>query len=161
MSLNKWDRRFLELAAFVSQWSKDPSTKTGAVIVDPENRIVSVGFNGLPRGLRDTPDRLVVRDKKLSMIVHCEMNAMIFAPRSTMGCTLYTYPFLSCSSCASMMVQAGIKRAVAPVCTKEPEHWMHESLKRTRDIFNEAGVEYLEDPLDMMVYVVSGKQGMV
>tara|TARA_R110000787_G_scaffold186397_1_gene297914 strand:- start:2897 stop:3064 length:168 start_codon:yes stop_codon:yes gene_type:complete len=44
----KWDQRFMELAAFIAQWSKDPSTKVGAVIVDPRNkRIVSTGFNGL------------------------------------------------------------------------------------------------------------------
>ncbi|MBI2669577.1 MAG: hypothetical protein HYX20_00290 [Candidatus Yanofskybacteria bacterium] len=60
----KWDRRFLALAEFVAQWSKDPSTKTGAVIVDSNNRLVSVGYNGFPRGVNDSPERLENREIK-------------------------------------------------------------------------------------------------
>ena len=51
--MNKWDMRFLELAALVATWSKDPSTQVGAVIVDSAKRIVSVGFNGAPRGVQE------------------------------------------------------------------------------------------------------------
>src|ERR1051326_2813900 len=53
----KWDRRFLELAKHVSSWSKDPSTKVGAVIVDANRRVVATGYNGFPRGVEDTPER--------------------------------------------------------------------------------------------------------
>ena len=49
-----WDKRFLNLATEVASWSKDPSTQAGAVIVGPDKRIISVGFNGFPMGMPDT-----------------------------------------------------------------------------------------------------------
>jgi dCMP deaminase len=58
-----WDVWFLGLAKYVSTASKDPGTKTGAVIVDDKRRIVSVGYNGLPRNVEDSPDRLENREK--------------------------------------------------------------------------------------------------
>ena len=82
---DKWDRRFVDLARYVASWSKDPSTKTGAVIVDDYNRIVSVGYNGFPRGIRDDEERLSNRDVKLSLMVHCEINAIIFAGGRALG----------------------------------------------------------------------------
>ena len=66
--LDKWDNRFYDLAAYIADWSKDPSTKVGAVIVDPKNkRIVSTGFNGFPFGVEDTAERLENRDVKYEM----------------------------------------------------------------------------------------------
>ena len=64
----KWDYRFLDLAEFISSWSKDPSTKVGAVIVDKNNRIVSVGYNGFPKHIEDN-DRLKERDIKYNIIL--------------------------------------------------------------------------------------------
>lgn len=153
MQLEKWDRRFLELAAFVSRWSKDPSTKVGAVIVDPDRVIVSTGFNGLPRRVMDMPNRYQERDTKYKMIVHGEMNAILCAPRAVRDCTLYTYPFAPCAVCASMVVQAGIKRVVAPKCTKEPCHWMHESIEKTSLTFIEAEVELVLPSFEMSMLI--------
>jgi dCMP deaminase len=154
--MEKWDRRFLELAAFYAQWSKDPSTKVGAVITRGKVQ-VSQGFNGLPQKVKDLPGRLAIREKKNSMIIHGEMNAILFSGHDLHGCTLYTFPFAPCNICAPMVVQAGITRVVAPVCMKEEGHWMHESLHVTREIFKEAGVELVEEKITMMVYVVSEK----
>ncbi|KKM25536.1 hypothetical protein LCGC14_1593980 [marine sediment metagenome] len=109
-----WDSRYLQLARLVSTWSKDPSTQTGAVITNDKHRVVSVGFNGFPQKIADD-DRLQNRAVKYEMIIHAEINSLIFAGQSLEGCTLYTYPFLSCSRCASIMIQAGIKRVVAPI----------------------------------------------
>jgi dCMP deaminase len=134
----KWDGRFLALAQHIAQWSKDPSTKTGAVIVDPDFRVVSVGYNGLPRGVADTPERLENREVKYKIIVHCERNALLFAHGPVKGCTLYTWPFMSCSVCASMVIQAGIRRAVAP--SSDNPRWV-EDFKLSRELFSEAGVE--------------------
>ena len=138
--LEKWDDRYLVLAAHVSHWSKDPSTQTGAVIVSPRNRLVSLGFNGFPEGIADD-ERLADRALKLELITHCEVNALVSAARDLHGCTLYTWPLLSCSRCASIMIQAGITRAVAPLNTIE--RWT-ENLKLSRKLFEEAGVEILE-----------------
>lgn len=134
----KWDRRFLELARFVSEWSKDPSTKVGAVIADPMNRVVSVGFNGLPRRVQDFPDRIVDREKKLRMIVHADMNALMFAQRSLVGCTMYTWPAIPCSQCAASIIQAGIVRVVSVGLLPEPR-WA-DSNESTQVMFTEAGI---------------------
>jgi dCMP deaminase len=136
--VEKWDRRFLELARFISCWSKDPSTRVGAVIVDENRRIVSTGYNGLPQGVEDTDERLQNRELKYKLIVHGERNAVLFAGRSVHGCTLYTTPFMPCSVCAGMMIQAGIKRVVAPY--SDNPRWI-EDFKLTEQLFGEAGVE--------------------
>ena len=74
----KWDRRYLDIAKSVSQWSKDPSTKVGAVLVR-DNRIVSVGYNGFPEGVDDSEERYNNRELKYDLVVHAEVNAIISA----------------------------------------------------------------------------------
>jgi dCMP deaminase len=76
--MNKWDKNFLELAKTVSTFSKDPSTQVGAVIVDDDKRVISIGYNGFPKGVRDD-HRLDNRELKYEMIVHAEANALLFA----------------------------------------------------------------------------------
>lgn len=137
---HEWDIRFLQMARLVSTWSKDPSTQTGAVLVDGHNRLVSVGYNGFPKGVNDDT-RLLDREKKYEMIVHCEVNAILFAGKDLRGCRLYTWPFMSCSRCASIVVQSGISVCVAPY--SENPRWV-DSFKLTRQIFSEAGVSLTE-----------------
>lgn len=115
----KWDTRFLRLAREVASWSKDPSTKTGAVIVDSNRQIVSVGFNGFPQGMPDDEALYANRDEKYSRIVHCEINALLFAGKLPAGCTLYNVPFMSCDRCVVQMLQAGIRRFVAQEATRD------------------------------------------
>lgn len=113
--LDKWDRRFLDLAGFIAGWSKDPSTKVGAVIAHPKNRrIVSTGFNGLPAGVEDSESRLLTREIKYEMMAHAEQNALLFAGPQAMGCTLYVTPLPPCARCAVLIIQAGIARVVCP-----------------------------------------------
>lgn len=142
----KWDLRFLQMARLVSTWSKDPSTKVGAVIVDPDLRIVSVGFNGLAKGVADMPDRYSDRNTKYSMIVHGDMNALIFARRDLTGCTIYTHPFLPCDRCAGPIIQSGITRVVAPLPSSEVSDRWGKSVDRTRAMFIEANVKFTEIP---------------
>ena len=104
----KWDRRFLQLADQIATWSKDPSRGVGAVIVTPARQIVATGFNGLPRGFADLPERLQ-RPVKYDLVVHAELNAIIQCGRngtSAIGCTVYT-SFAPCVHCSLAMVQAG------------------------------------------------------
>lgn len=107
----EWDRRFLQTARLVSQSSKDPSTKVGAVISDYNNRLISAGYNGFPRGVFDDPERLADRDIRLKMTMHAEKNAILFAQRDLSNCTLYS-TFIPCASCAAMIIQSGITRVV-------------------------------------------------
>ena len=78
---DKWDMRFLDLATHISEWSKDPSTKVGCVVVGPDREIRSTGFNGFPRNILDSDDRLTDRDLKYPLICHAEENAIMHAAR--------------------------------------------------------------------------------
>ena len=133
----KWELRYLEMARLVSTWSKDPSTKVGAVIVDSDNTVISVGFNGLPRRIKDTDQRLNNRDIKLKMIIHAEINAIITAKRPLNGTTIYTYPFMSCSQCAGMIIQSGICRHISYKTNNE--RWK-DSFDLALEMFDEARV---------------------
>lgn len=134
----KWDRRMLEVANLVATWSKDPSTKVGAVIARPNYTICSTGYNGFPRGIDDYPDLYADRDEKVDRILHAEMNALLVAPEPVTGYTLFT-TFFPCKHCALSVIQAGISRVVA---VKQPpslnERWSTATSER---LFNEAGVE--------------------
>lgn len=138
--MNKWDERYLDLAKVVSGWSKDPSTRCGAVIVRPDNRIVSLGYNGFPVGVEDDW-RLYDRSIKYEMIVHAEINALVSARQSVETCTLYTYPLIPCSRCAAIMIQSGIHKVMAP--RFEEPRWT-ENLCISRSVMLEAGLEVIE-----------------
>lgn len=125
------------MAKLVSTWSKDPSTKVGAVIVDSDNTVISVGFNGLPRRIQDTEQRLTNRDVKLKIIIHAEINAIITAKRPLNGTTIYTYPFMSCSQCAGMIIQSGICRHISYKTNNE--RWK-DSFDLALEMFDEARV---------------------
>jgi len=125
------------MAKLVSTWSKDPSTKVGAVIVDSDNTVISVGFNGLPRRIQDTDQRLNNRDIKLKMIIHAEINAIITAKRPLNGTTIYTYPFMSCSQCAGLIIQSGICRHISYKTNNE--RWK-DSFDLALEMFDEARV---------------------
>ena len=109
---DKWNYRFLELAEFVSRWSKDPSTKVGAVIVNPKNIVVGMGYNGFPRGVYDDEERYADRETKYKYVVHAEVNAVLNASQSVRGCRIYVAPTLmypnACPECMKVLIQAGI-----------------------------------------------------
>lgn len=140
MTLNKWDSRFLKAAEEVASWSKDPSTKVGCVIVDPElQRRVGEGFNGFPRFLSDAPELYQEREIKYSRTLHAELNAVLFASK-TEGCTAYvTHP--PCGACSLVLIQAGISRVVARLPNADLlSRWG--CMQKARGFFEEAEVEY-------------------
>lgn len=115
IELSKWDERFLSLAEHVSTFSKDPSTAVGSIIVRPDKTVASLGFNGLPRLVEDSPDRLHDRDTKLKIVIHAELNSILNSKESLAGYTIYVWPFHPCSACASAIIQSGIRRVVTPI----------------------------------------------
>lgn len=139
--MTKWDRRFLGLANLVATWSKDHSTGVGAVIVDAKNRIVSMGFNGFPRAVRDDEATLNNRDEKLRRTIHAEANAILFAGRPVEGCTIYvTHP--PCAKCAATIIQAGIARVVSrPPWNSFTERWA-DDMRSAAEMFAEAGTGF-------------------
>jgi dCMP deaminase len=143
--MSDWDHRFLRLAQEVSTWSKDPSTRVGAAISDERHGVVSVGYNGFPRGVEDD-DRLLSSKMKYEIIIHAEENAMAYATRALDGCTLYT-TMTPCTRCAAKIIQAGIKRVVCRRYDNERLRatWLFDT---SIALFQEAGVEYEERQLD-------------
>lgn len=138
--LGKWDRRFLGLAEYIAGWSKDPSTKVGCVIVDRANRVISVGFNGLPAGIADTEERLTNRALKYRLTLHAEQNALLFARAGVVGCTCYTWPIAPCAHCSVSLAQSGIARVVAPVATGDHEVRWGMDLLLAAEVLAESGV---------------------
>jgi dCMP deaminase len=137
----KWDSRFLELAKHISEWSKDPSTKVGCVVVGEDREIRSTGFNGFPRGIEDDSDRLEDREKKYPLICHAEENAIMHAARigiSLKGNTAYiSWP--PCSRCARSLIQAGVNEVVFPTGVDVPERWRSD-FDIAIAMMNEAGI---------------------
>lgn len=120
----KWDLRFLRLAQEVSTWSKDPSTKCGAVLVDHINEIISMGYNGFPADMEDRPEWYLDREFKYKHIIHAEINALKRLPWSKWPnhprLTLYVYPFGPCFECAGDIVEkAVVSRVVHPLPTDD------------------------------------------
>lgn len=146
----KWDLRFLRLAREISSWSKDPSTKVGAVIVDKDNRIISTGYNGLPRAIDDTDDILMDRQEKYETIIHAETNALLFTTRPLSGATIYTYPLPPCSRCASVIIQAGIRYIVSVAPSPEVIERWGDSLARASKLYDRAIVSLRLVPEDRL-----------
>lgn len=142
----KWTARFINLAAEVGSWSKDPSSQVGAVIIRPDRSVASVGFNGLPRGVSDDPARLADRDQKLLYTVHAELNAILAAREPLHGCSIVVYPFQPCAQCAAAIIQAGITEVICPEISTRPEdmstastRWAS-SFHAARTMFHESGI---------------------
>ena len=137
----KWADRFMGLAHHIAQWSADPSTKVGAVVVGPDHELRSTGYNDLPRGVKSTPRRWE-RPLKLSTVVHAECNAIDNAARVGVplkGCTMYIDGLLPCAVCAGHIIQAGITVIVVRDKTM-PERWA-ESMREGVKMMMESGVE--------------------
>ena len=143
--LSKWDGRYLDLAQFVSKFSKDPSTKVGAFIADGKDDI-SFGYNGFPSSIEDKPEWYNDRETKYKLVIHAEMNALLKAARlgrSVVGTTLYTYPLPPCPECAKMIVASGISKVISRIKYDKTSSIRYTVAKDTEDIFNKGGVEYV------------------
>ena len=109
----------MDLATLVSTWSKDRSRKVGSVIVDSRNVLVSLGWNGFPRGIDDDVDRRHERPEKYFWAEHAERNAIYNAAangHTLRGCRLYVLLF-PCASCTRAIIQSGIQEVI----TGEPD----------------------------------------
>ena len=145
-----WGDKYIHLAKEISTWSKDPSTQVGAVVVGCDGQILSQGFNGFPRGIKDSEERLNKRERKYELVVHAEMNAIYNASLngvSLKDSTLYVYGLPICNECAKGIIQVGIKKVVAMRPKKYNIAW-EESINNARNLFSEAEVMYLIDVED-------------
>ncbi len=115
----------------------------GAVAVK-DRRILATGYNGFPRGVADLPGRLENRNEKYLRTVHAEANAIAQAAKNAISLAdadIYVWPFIPCSSCCTLLIQAGIRRVVVPNTTI-PDRW-EESFNMSQAMFSEAGIDLI------------------
>lgn len=137
-----WTEYYMRHQYLASEKSKDPSTKIGAVLVRGDN-IVSIGYNGFPRGINDSKDRLENREEKYFYVVHAEANAILNAARNgiaTKDAVLYTSG-MPCNECAKAIIQAGINTVYIHTQYPSLSHgkW-NKSVSKAEEMFEEAGV---------------------
>jgi dCMP deaminase len=145
-----WGQRYRDLAKEISTWSKDPSTQVGAVIIGKDGQVLTQGYNGFPRRIRDTEERWADRERKYELVVHAEMNAIYNASLtgvSLKDATLYVYGLPICNECAKGIIQVGIKKVIATRPKIYNSEW-DKSNKLAEAIFAEAEVMYLIDVED-------------
>ena len=145
---DKWNKPFMEVAELVSTWSKDPSTKVGAIVVGPDREIRSTGYNGLVRGVDDNKPERLERPTKYDFFEHAERNAVYNAcliGASLKGCVIYVTS-MPCPDCARAIIQSGIKMVVTykPEFDEHaPQNTWRDKLVFSEEMFKEAGIEYL------------------
>jgi len=147
MSHISWSEYFMEVAILTSKRSKDPNTKVGVCISDPENRIVSAGYNGFPNLLPEYNNDLTfpwnkdsnsILDTKYPYVIHAEANAILNAHRSVRNCTLHStwYP---CAECSKLIIQAGISKVV--YLNKHDTERYKDSISAAQTMFQFAGIQ--------------------
>jgi len=135
--MDKWTARFIRLAEEAASWSKDTDCKVGAVIVSPDKRLFTMGYNGFPTGIYDGYT-MMDKDRKLALTVHAEVNAIVNARRDLTGWSMYCTK-APCVDCAKAMIQAGISAVHCP----EPEttsSWYEENMQAL-GLLNAAGIK--------------------
>lgn len=151
-----WQEYFMGLAHLSALRSKDPNTQVGACIIDQDNKVVSIGYNGMPRGCNDS-DMPWARDggfldTKYAYVVHAELNAILNASRPVKDCTIYVSLF-PCNECAKAIIQSGIKKIIY----ESDKYDGADNNVASKRMLNEAGVELVQLPYEVKIEVSSTK----
>jgi dCMP deaminase len=137
-----WDEFFMRHVYLAATKSRDPRTKIGAILVK-DGVIISEGFNGFPRKVKDLPSRYLNKKTKYKMVCHAEHNAVLNACRtgiSTLGSICFTNG-IPCCECSKALIQAGILEIVVHKQWPEMNQKWKESIKTSKIMFKEAGVK--------------------
>ena len=147
-----WDEYFMGIALLSAKRSKDPSTQVGACIVNPRNKIISVGYNGMPTGISDDEFPWVREgaplETKYPYVCHAELNAILNnIGISLENCKIYV-PLFPCNECCKAIIQSGI-REVIYISDKYKET---DAVKASKRMMDRAGVTYrrLLTPLETL-----------
>ncbi|MBQ1787375.1 MAG: dCMP deaminase family protein [Erysipelotrichaceae bacterium] len=145
-----WDEYFMGLAHLSALRSKDPNTQVGACIVDAENKVVSIGYNGMPRGCSDNEfpweREGSFLNTKYAFVVHAELNAILNSPRPVKDCTLYVSLF-PCNECAKAIIQSGIRKIVY----ESDKYDGTEGNIASKKMLQKAGIELVQLPYEVKV----------
>lgn len=136
-----WDEYFMGIALLSAKRSKDPSTQVGACIADSDNKVVSLGYNGMPRGITDEElpwNKGEDLESKYLYVVHAELNAILNtrAGADLKDCRLYVTLF-PCNECAKAVIQTGIKEIVY----LDDKYHNDLNMRASRHMLNLAGVK--------------------
>jgi dCMP deaminase len=139
-----WDDYFMSMVYLIAMRSKDIKTHVGAVVVGSDNEIRSTGYNSFPRNVNDDVKERQERPEKYKWFAHGEFNSVCNAALvgvSLKGCRMYTNG-IPCNNCALSIIQAGISEVIVDKFWDENNYnqWIEEA-KRTKMMFNEAGVK--------------------
>ena len=138
-----WDEYFMGVAILAAQRSKDPNTQVGACIVSNDNKILSIGYNGMPLNCSDddfTWERDTADDNKYFYTVHSELNAILnYRGGSLEGSKIYVTLF-PCNECAKAIIQAGIRTVVYD----SDKYAGTPSNRAAKRMFEAAGVNYVQ-----------------
>jgi dCMP deaminase len=142
--MTNWDEKFIALAKHIAEWSKDTNRKNGAVIVNSDNIVLSLGYNGFPRGCDDSITTRYEQPTKYLFTEHAERNAIFHAAKSGMvinGSRIYMTMF-PCADCARAIIQSGITKIITPTPDLEHKTWgIH--FKASIMMLEESGVEIM------------------
>ena len=137
-----WDDYFMGISLLSAMRSKDPSTQVGACIVNKENKIVGIGYNGFPKGCSD--DELPWNregnnelEKKYLFVVHAEQNAILNSTTNLKNCRMYVALF-PCNECCKLIIQSGIKEIIY----LDDKYAETDSVKASKIMLNMAKVNY-------------------
>lgn len=147
-----WDQYFMAMAHLAAFRSKDPNTRVGACIVNPQKRVVGLGYNGFPHGCNDdtypwerSGDYL---ETKYPYVVHAELNAILNSIQNLQGCSLYVSLF-PCNECAKAVIQSGISK----VYYESDKYDGTDGNIASKRMFTDAGVELIQVPFQIHIDV--------
>ena len=147
-----WDEYFMAMAHLAAFRSKDPNTQVGACIVNPDRRVVGLGYNGFPRGCDDDEYSWEREgsflETKYPYVVHAELNAILNSIMTLKNCTIYVSLF-PCNECAKAIIQSGISRVVY----ESDKYDGTEGNRASKKMFTDAGVELIQLPEQLLVSV--------
>ena len=148
-----WDEYFMALAHLAAKRSKDPSTQVGACIVNDSNRIVGIGYNGMPSGCDDSQFPWEREgsgiDTKYPYVVHAELNAILNSIQNLHGCRIYVSLF-PCNECAKAIIQSGIREIIY----ESDKYADSEAVIASKKMLASAGVELRHWPFRVELTVL-------
>lgn len=143
-----WETYFMSIALLSSFRSKDKYTQNGACIVGKDNKIIGIGYNGLPKGLSDdnskywTDDDTSLEKSRHSYVIHAEKNAILNSiSRDLEGTRIFVTQF-PCNHCAQMIIQVGISEVIYLRKKEKNEEWVKKN-KVVETMFGEVGIEVI------------------
>jgi dCMP deaminase len=136
-----WDAFFMGLALLACKRSKDPSTQVGAVLVGSKNQILSVGYNGFPRGCSDDSGHWKregdFMETKYARVCHAELNTILLSRGDIENTRLYVTLF-PCNECAKAIIQSGVKEIIY----YDDKYADADNVIISKALFDEAGIKY-------------------